>query len=61
MEVENTLANYDTATITVVKSFIVQAPARLTLPRKNLSYCRNIIDEEKCFVALTMLQNFLRQ
>jgi hypothetical protein len=26
MEVANTLAYYDTATITVVKSFIVQAP-----------------------------------
>ena len=27
MEVANTLAYYDTATITAVKSFIVQAPA----------------------------------
>jgi hypothetical protein len=29
MEVENTLAYYDAATITVVKSFIVQAPGAL--------------------------------
>jgi hypothetical protein len=30
MEVANTLAYYDTATITAVKSFIVQAPGTLT-------------------------------
>ncbi len=29
MEVANTLAYYDTATITAVKSFIVQAPGQL--------------------------------
>jgi len=29
MEVANTLAYYDTATITAVKSFIVQAPGHL--------------------------------
>ncbi len=31
MEVANTLAYYDTATITVVKSFIVQARGALSL------------------------------
>jgi hypothetical protein len=30
MEVANTLAYYDKATITAVKSFIVQAPARVS-------------------------------
>jgi hypothetical protein len=32
MEVANTLVYYDAATITVVKSFIVQAPIELFLP-----------------------------
>ncbi len=31
MEVENTLAYYDTATITAVKSFIVQASGACTI------------------------------
>jgi hypothetical protein len=31
MEVANTLAYYDMATITVIKSFIVQAPGNFTL------------------------------
>ncbi len=31
MEVANTLAYYDTATITAVKSFIVQAPVKILI------------------------------
>jgi hypothetical protein len=36
MEVANTLAYYDTAIITVVKSFVVQTPEAIKL------FCRNL-------------------
>jgi hypothetical protein len=42
MEVANTLAYYDTAKITAVKSFIVQAP-----DRKSTFSCVCDCDEEK--------------
>ncbi len=34
MDVANTLAYYDTSTITVVKSFIVQSPAQIIYPAR---------------------------
>jgi hypothetical protein len=51
MEVANTLAYCDTATITAVKSFIVQAPCSLPSPGK-LDICKvgpgsSLVDGEK--------------
>jgi hypothetical protein len=43
MEVANTLAYYDTATITAVKSFIVQAPGAIKYAPRVIKYAPRAI------------------
>jgi len=48
MEVANTLAYYDTATVTALKSFIVQAPG-VTFAKLLKKFLQSFIEQEGIF------------
>ena len=59
MEVANTLAYYDTATITAVKSFIVQAPgANVIKLFTAVIYCHSMVIPSFCVIKLYYLGNY---
>jgi len=59
MEVANTLAYYYTATITAVKSFIVQAPGANVIKHFTLViYCRSIVIPSLCIIKMHYLGNY---
>ena len=59
MEVANTLAYYDTATITAVKSFIVQAPGANVIKLFTMViYCHSMVIPSFCVIKLYYLGNY---